>query len=161
MNQSDLQKQLAKLRRDKRLLWLGVLFFVIVVLWILISVFTVTKTSSISPELRELAKSFVPRLESKVFDEIILKKVYVPEELGSFPIYIYDKKSVGATMEMIDITAAIAANEATEILPEESGSSESTESAETIEVTTDEAIDSQEASDSSQVITEQPIEDEV
>ena len=114
MNQSDLQKQLAKLRRDKRLLWLGILFFVIVVLWILITVFTVTKTSSISPELRELAKPFVPRLESKIFDEIILKKAYVPEDLGSFPIYIYNKKSPGAEMKMIDIATAVVASEAAE-----------------------------------------------
>lgn len=161
MNQSDLQKQLAKLRRDKRLLWLGVLFFVIVVLWILISVFTVTKTSSISPELRELAKSFVPRLESKIFDEIILKKAYVAEDLGDFPIYIYNKKSPGAEMQMIDITAAAVASEAALTSSEENSSSESTESAEIIESTADETLGSREASDSSQVIIEQSTEDEV
>lgn len=93
MNTSDIKKQLAKLQRDKKLLWLGVLFFVVVVLWILTSIFTTSKTSSISPELKELAKPFVPRLESKVFDEIALKRVFSQEELSVFPIYIFSKIS--------------------------------------------------------------------
>lgn len=115
MNSNDIQKQLAKLRRDKRLLWLGILFFVLVVLWILVSIFATSKTSSVSPELKNLAKSFVPRLESKLFDEILPKRNFSEEELSAFPIYIFDKKSsdknsVG-TAEMIDITLPSAAIE--------------------------------------------------
>lgn len=103
MTSNDIQKQLAKLRRDKKLLWLGVLFFVMVVVWILSSIFTVTKTSSITPELRELAKSFVPRLESKVFDEILEKRTFTDDELSSFSIYIFDKKNIEDSSVLIDI----------------------------------------------------------
>lgn len=105
MNTEDIKKQLAKLRRDKRLLWLGVLFFVMVVFWILASIFATSKTSSVSAELRELAKSFVPRLESKVFDEIMSKRLFSHEELGSFPVYVFDKKNSDGTSPMIDIIA--------------------------------------------------------
>jgi hypothetical protein len=105
MKNNDIQKQLAKLYRNKRLLWLGILFFVLVVLWILISIFTTTKTSSVSTELREMAKSFVPRLESKVFDEILAKRAFAESELSSFPIYIFDKQSVEGESVIVDIMA--------------------------------------------------------
>lgn len=93
MRENDFQKQLAKLRRDKKLLWLGVLFFVLVTMWILLGIFTTSKTSTIDPALRELAKPFVPRLESRVFDEIIQKKVFDEGELGYFPIYVFDENN--------------------------------------------------------------------
>ncbi len=93
MPTSELQKQITKLRRDKKILWLGILFFVLVVLWILVGIFATSRTSSIDPELRELARPFVPRLESKVFEEILTKKVFDDGELSYFPIYIFDKNS--------------------------------------------------------------------
>ncbi len=103
MTSNDIQKQLAKLRRDKRVLWLGVLFFVLVVLWILVSIFATSKTSVVSQELRDLAKPFVPRLESKIFDEILGKRAFTKEDLAAFPIYIFDKKSVDGGSVKIDI----------------------------------------------------------
>lgn len=114
MNDNDIKKQLIKLRRDKRILWLGIMFFVMVILWILISIFAVTKTSSISPELRELAKSFVPRLESKVFDEIAAKKEFSEAELSSFPIFIFDKKAVDENEKIIDITTSLNSSESSQ-----------------------------------------------
>lgn len=105
MNKNDIQKQLAKLRRNKRILWLGIMFFVLVILWILTSIFTVARTSSISQELRDLAKSFVPRLESKVFDEIISKRAFSEEELSLFPVYTFDKNNVDGSLILVDITA--------------------------------------------------------
>lgn len=107
MNTDDVKKQLAKLRRDKRLLWLGILFFVIVVFWILASIFATSRTSSVSAELRELAKPFVPRLESKIFDEIMSKRLFSVEELSSFPIYVFDKKNLDGSSPMIDIIAPL------------------------------------------------------
>ena len=86
-NNNDIQKQLAKLRRNKKLLWLGVLFLVLIILWILVSIFATTKTSTISQELRDLSKAFVPRLESKVFDEILTKRAISEEELARFSIF--------------------------------------------------------------------------
>lgn len=103
MPTSELQKQLAKLRRDKKILWLGILFFVLVVLWILVSIFTTSRTSSISPELRKMALPFVPRLESKVFEEIMVKRVFTEEELSLFSIYVFDENSSSDNPSTIDI----------------------------------------------------------
>ena len=91
MNNNDIQKQLIKLRRNKKILWLGILFLVLVIFWILVSIFATTKTSVISPELRELSKPFISRLESKVFDEILTQQIFSEEELSSFPIFILDQ----------------------------------------------------------------------
>lgn len=103
MNNNDVQKQLAKLRRNKKFLWLGILFFVLVVLWILVSVFSTTKTSVISKELRDLSKSFVPRLESKVFDEIASKRAFTQEELALFSIFAFNKSELEENSAIIDI----------------------------------------------------------
>lgn len=103
MNNNDIQKQLAKLRRNKKLLWLGILFLVLIILWILVSIFATTKTSTISQELRDLSKSFVPRLESKVFDEILTKRAFSDEELAGFSIFIIDKNNVDGDEVIIDI----------------------------------------------------------
>lgn len=103
MPSNDFQKQLSKLRRDKKILWLGVLFFVLVVLWILVGIFATTKTSSITPAQRELAKSFVPRLESRVFEEIMQKQLYDEGALGLFPIYVLQKNEADGSTGKVDI----------------------------------------------------------
>lgn len=106
MNNSDVQKQLAKLRRDKKLLWLAIMFFVSVILWILLSIFVTTKTSSISQELKNAAKSFVPRLESQVFEEILDKRAFSEAELSFFPIYVFDSSNIAKKPMIIDIMTA-------------------------------------------------------
>lgn len=103
MNNNDIQKQLAKLRRNKKFLWLGILFFVLVVLWILVSIFATTKTSAIPKELRDLSQSFVPRLESKVFDEIADKRAFTKEELALFSIFVFNKNELDGSSVPIDI----------------------------------------------------------
>ena len=103
MNNNDIQKQLAKLRRNKKLLWLGILFLVLIILWILVSIFATTKTSTISKEQIELSKSFVPRLESKIFDEILVKRAFSDEELSYFAVFVVDKDDVRSEGKIIDI----------------------------------------------------------
>lgn len=114
MKNNDIQKQLAKLRRDKRVLWLGILFFVLVVMWILLSIFTTSRTSSVSQELRDLAKPFVPRLESRVFDEILRKRAFDQGELQNFPIYVFDKQVGEAGLEKVNIINTLEELEAEE-----------------------------------------------
>jgi hypothetical protein len=105
MNNNDIQNQLAKLRRNKKLLWLAIMFFVLVISWILLSIFVTTKTSSVSQELRNAAQSFVPRLESQVFEEILDKRAFSEAELSFFPIYVFDNNNVEKKPVMIDIMA--------------------------------------------------------
>ncbi len=127
MNNNNLQKQLAKLRRNKKLLWLGILFLVLIILWILMSIFATTKTSVISPEQRELAKSFVPRLESKVFEEIALKRAFSEEELANFSIFVIGKDQLHGENAVIDIMS----------LPETTMETELTDFAETTPTSTE------------------------
>ncbi len=146
MPSNDFQKQLSKLRRDKKILWLGVLFFVLVVLWILVGIFATTKTSSITPAQRELAKSFVPRLESKVFEEILQKQMYDEGDLGLFPIYVIQKNEVDGSTGKVDIMqqfvlvieeVAISSASATATASINDETDESTISGSVVEETTD------------------------
>ena len=93
MAQNNFEKQLIKLRRNKRALWVLVLFFAAVMMWIGASLFSAQKKVAISQELRDLAKPLIPRLESNVFDEIFQKRHFWEDEMLSFPIFIYDEES--------------------------------------------------------------------
>lgn len=106
MAENNIQKQLIRLRRNKKFLWFGILFLVLVIIWILTSIFATTKTSTISQELRDLAKPFVPRLESKVLDEILVKRVFSDEELSNFSIFVLDTKNIDGGEVAIDITSS-------------------------------------------------------
>ena len=100
--QNNFEKQLIKLRRNKRALWILVLFFAAVVMWIGVSLFSAQKKVAISQELRDLAKPLIPRLESKVFDELIKKRHFLEEEMAAFPIYIYDEET-GSRIQLNEI----------------------------------------------------------
>lgn len=135
MKNNDLQRQLSKLRRNKKLLWLGVLFLVLIILWILVSIFATSKTSSISPELRELAKSFVPRLESKVFEEISQQRAFTQEELNDFSIFVFDQDEMTKESILVDITKPEEMEEAEKTTSVETNPEATAEAA--IEVTSD------------------------
>jgi len=84
-----LKQELNRLRRQKSILWAGILFFVAVLLWTIVSIFTSQKTVKIDRELTEMAKPIVPRLDASVFTIIEEKRALSDEELSSFPIYVY------------------------------------------------------------------------
>jgi hypothetical protein len=98
MPKNNLDKQLTKLRRNKRLLWVGILFFAAVVLWIGVSLFSAQKKISISQELRDLASPLIPRLEATVFTEISEQRYLPDEELSEFPIYIFNDEAQVTTI---------------------------------------------------------------
>ena len=93
MPQNNFEKQLTKLRRNKRALWVGILFFASVIMWIGVSLFSAQKKVSISQELRDLAAPLIPRLESAVFDELYQQRHFWEDELESFPIFIFDDEN--------------------------------------------------------------------
>lgn len=140
---TDLSKQLGKLRRDKKVLWFGILLFVLVVLWILLGIFDTTRTSSIPAELRELAKPFVPRLESQVFESIAQQRFFDDEELGAFSIYILDKNNISGS-STIDIMSF-----------EQSSPDEENSGAEQVASEAAETVPSEESSDASVSATQQ------
>jgi len=134
MKQNSFEKQLIKLRRNKKLLWLGILFFAAVIVWIMVSLFSSQKKITISQELRELAKPLIPRLESKVFDEITIQRYFFEDELDDFPIYIFNENGEEVLLNDFDFSGQFEEEEeggesttSAEELVEESTSTTSTE----------------------------------
>ncbi|MFA6814340.1 MAG: hypothetical protein GX943_02510 [Candidatus Pacebacteria bacterium] len=84
-----LKKELNRLRRQKSILWVGILFLLAVLIWTAVSILTSQKKVKIDQELTELAKPLVPRLDTEVFSLIEQKRALSDEELSSFPIYVY------------------------------------------------------------------------
>ena len=84
-----LKQELNRLRRQKSILWVGVLFLVVVLIWTAISIFTSQRKVQIDQELTEIAKPLVPRLDAEVFTMIEEKRALSDEELSDFPIYVY------------------------------------------------------------------------
>jgi hypothetical protein len=84
-----LKQELNRLRRQKSVLWVGILFLVVTLIWIAISIFTSQRKVKIDQNLTKLAQPLIPRLDTEVFSTIEQKRLLTDEELSSFPIYVY------------------------------------------------------------------------
>ncbi|HNV45260.1 hypothetical protein KBB59_00420 [Candidatus Woesebacteria bacterium] len=84
-----LKQELNRLRRQKSILWAGILFLVAVLIWTAVSILTSQKQVKIDQQLTELAKPLIPRLDVEVFSMIEEKRAITDEELSIFPIYVY------------------------------------------------------------------------
>ena len=84
-----LKQELNRLRRQKSVLWAGILFLVAVLIWTAVSILTSQKQVKIDQQLTELAKPLIPRLDVEVFSMIEEKRAITDEELSIFPIYVY------------------------------------------------------------------------
>ena len=84
-----LKQELNRLRRQKSILWAGILLLVAVLIWTAVSILTSQKKVKIDQQLTELAKPLVPRLDIDVFSMIEQKRALNDEELSFFPIYVY------------------------------------------------------------------------
>ncbi len=108
-----LKQELNRLRRQKTILWVGILFLVAVLIWTAFSIFTSQRKVKIDPNLTELAKPLIPRLETSVFSIIEEKRFLSDEELENFPIYVYLKaedsrsKEEGILTNITDLSANI------------------------------------------------------
>lgn len=86
---NNLEKQLDQLRRNRRLLWLAILSFAIVICWIVVSLLASQRELRIDAESKAMATPLIPRLETRVFEELAAKRVFSEEELADFPIYVF------------------------------------------------------------------------
>ncbi len=119
-----LKQELNRLRRQKSVLWAGILFLVAVLIWTAVSILTSQKKVKIDQDLTELAKPLVPRLDVGIFSMIEEKREMTDEELSVFPIYVYlvggDERQ-GEVGVLTDITnlASDSATTDQEVLEEE------------------------------------------
>jgi len=101
--QAKLKQELNHLRRQKSVLWLGILFFVAVLVWTSFAIFGSQKKVKIDSRLIELAKPLIPRLGSEVFPQIEQQRYLSEEDLSSFPIYVYWLSEEGGVGQLTDI----------------------------------------------------------
>lgn len=119
-----LKQELNRLRRQKSILWVGILFLVLILLWTAISIFTSQKKVKIDSSLTEIAKPLVPRLDTEVFSLIEEKRLLSDEELESFPIFVYFKfgdvksKEEGVLTNITDLSINNETTVAEEIIEE-------------------------------------------
>lgn len=97
-----LKKQLDKLRRNRRLLWLAILSFAIVFFWIVLSLSSSQNVLQIDAESKKMALQLIPRLETKTFDDLESKRIFYEEELYRFPIFTLNLER-GGQVTVIDI----------------------------------------------------------
>lgn len=82
------QKQLSALRLSQQVLIILIFSLVTIVIWIGLSIFSSQKKTAISAESQSLATPLNPSLNLQVLDQIEQKRVYTPNELADFPIYL-------------------------------------------------------------------------
>ena len=107
MNKNNLsvEQELNRLRRNKLVLWVGILFLVAVLLWIAFSLVGSQRQVKIDKQLTELAKPLIPRLSGEVFEQIHGERQLTDEELSYFPIYVYYAENEKALAVLTDIMA--------------------------------------------------------
>jgi len=85
--QYSFEQQLTVLKRNQKLLIILILFFVIVMVWTFVSLFTTQKTTVTSPELVKLATPLSPALDTEALENLTTKRAFSEEELEHFPIF--------------------------------------------------------------------------
>lgn len=81
------ERQLDKIKRQKKLLIALILFFVVILTWILASIFSSQARHAISPELVKLAEPLVPNLNRQLLEDLQRQEYFRDEELERFSIY--------------------------------------------------------------------------
>jgi hypothetical protein len=87
MPQANFQTQFQRLRQREELLAIMLFLFVIVVFWIIVSVFSSQQTTGVEAAQQKLAAPLSPSLDLSVIDTLEQKKIYSSPELSDFPVY--------------------------------------------------------------------------
>lgn len=95
--------KLLNLKRGQFLLYTALLFFVVVIFWVIISLFSSQNKSEISLELKKLAVPLNPNIDTQVLATIQNKRVYNPSSLSNFPIYMVVRSEDGKTQQVVPI----------------------------------------------------------
>lgn len=104
MPTAQTQTQLAfeQLQKRKEYLVALILLFVIVIVWIGVSVFSSQQQLGISPADKKLAQPIKPTLNVSVLDSIEQKRLYSGAELADFPVFAQAEDEQGQKF-LIDV----------------------------------------------------------
>jgi hypothetical protein len=97
------EKQLDKIRRQKKLLIALILFFVVILTWILVSIFATQARHAVSPELIKLAEPLVPSLNKQLLEDLQGRAYFTDEQLENFSIYVVLSERGEDAGKVIDI----------------------------------------------------------
>ncbi len=84
---NQFEEQLTKIKRQKKLFIALILFFVVLLCWILLSIFASQTQHVVETELIQLAQPLVPNLDQELLVELQDKDYFTEEELENFSIY--------------------------------------------------------------------------
>jgi hypothetical protein len=95
--------QLENIQRQKKLLIGLILFFVVIIFWLIISIFITQRRTLVSSELMKLAQPLVPSLNREVLDRLEDKAYFSDNQLDRFSIYVLVDDRSAQTMQIMDI----------------------------------------------------------
>lgn len=98
-----LSDQLGVLKQKKLILVMLIFFFVLVITWTMVGLFSSQKKVAISSDLRTLSKPLNPVINEEVLDSLLEKKYYEAYELEGFPIYKVLSTKDGSLSKLVDI----------------------------------------------------------
>lgn len=86
MKTTESLNPLKRLQQRKELLVILVFLFVIVIVWIALSLFSSQQKTGITAEQQKLAQPLTPVLDESVIEKLEAKKMYTSNDLADFPI---------------------------------------------------------------------------
>lgn len=100
---STYNTKLLNLKRGQYILYALLLAFVVILFWVGGSLFRSQRETGISVELKKLALPLNPNIDISVFSTISRKRVYDPQTLRDFPIYMVVRSDDGKTQQVVPI----------------------------------------------------------
>ncbi len=95
--------KLLNLKRGQYILYVLMLAFVVILFWVGGSLLRSQRTTGISVELKKLALPLNPNIDISVFTTISGKRVYNPQTLRDFPIYMVVRSDDGKTQQVVPV----------------------------------------------------------
>jgi len=138
---SSYKTKLLNLKKGQYILYILILTLVLAFIWIGGTLLSSQRTSGITPETRQAALPLNPNIDMQTFIELENKRVFAPEELRSFPIFMIDRGTDGQEETVVTIDS----------IEQESPTSpvfEPADSTETSELDTDEETATDQSGDS-------------
>jgi len=100
---STYNTKLLNLKRGQYILYALLLAFVVILFWVGGSLFRSQRETGISAELKKLSLPLNPNIDTTVFTSISGKRVYDPQTLRDFPIYMVVRSDDGKTQQVVPV----------------------------------------------------------
>jgi hypothetical protein len=103
---SSYKTKLLNLKRSQYILYILILSLLMAFIWIGGTLLVSQKTSGITSEVRKAALPLNPNINVQTLVELEGKRVFAPEELSDFPIFMLDRSNDSQSQKIITIENA-------------------------------------------------------